>query len=101
LKLNEEDEEIFAYPCSMCPNLALNEAGEVGQKAVEVYGLLAANPVMEIQMSWELIFEMVNVRRPSLKRRIYELVCTRLRLEQEHKQADEKVEERRWVNPNI
>lgn len=98
--LNEDDPEIFPYPCDMCPNKLLAHVGEVGLKAVEVYQLLASNPMSEVMPSWELLFEMAGITRPSLKRAVYERVCLKLRLEQEHQKAEDTKAERTFTNPH-
>jgi hypothetical protein len=64
-----------------------------------VYQLLAQNPMTDTLPSWELLFEMAGITRPSLKRAVYERVCYKLRLESEHRQAEATKGDRTITNP--
>jgi hypothetical protein len=44
---------------------------------------------------------MAGITRPAMKRAVYDLVCRKLKLEEDHRKADETAEERTWKNPNV
>jgi hypothetical protein len=99
LSLRDDNPDLFTYPCELCPNRLLVDTGDVVVLACEVYGLMAANPLEQLP-TWELLFEMVGITSPRLKRQVYELVCERITLEQEHREQDTNKDDRTWTNPN-
>jgi hypothetical protein len=97
--LAERNPEYCTYPCAVCPNRLLAEAGPVTHLAVEVYQLLAVNPLPESPPTWETLFEMVGITRPHLKRAVYERVAAMVQWERAHHKADETKSDRTITNP--
>lgn len=86
-------------PCALCPWRLLDWSDECARLTLQMYELLALNPIEGTAPPWEQLFAWLGVRSSAMKLEIYRRIGRWVQLQREHQKLEQEAKAHVIKNP--